>query len=60
MQVNHYAVIENAGTDNETIVAEFPRYMDAIAFARLNYTDDEADLFDIMKYMPGGQLTTEF
>lgn len=55
---NPWVVVEKPGQDDEKIVADFARFMDASYFAFSNgYEEGEAD---IMKRRADGTLTTEF
>ena len=47
-----YAIVQNPGTDEEEVIAEYEKYMEAIAACMPDQ--------DVMKYQEDGHLTTEF
>ena len=47
-----YAIVQNPGTDEEEVIAEYEKYMEAIAACMPDQ--------DVMKYQVDGHLTTEF
>jgi hypothetical protein len=51
---NNWVVVENAGTDNESFVADFDTWMKAARFVRNQCAGD------IMRRLENGFLTTEY
>lgn len=51
-----YVLVQNAGQDDEFIVEEFRTIEEAYAFQH-EFNDD---VFEIMKRLPDGTLTTDF
>lgn len=54
-----WVVVENPGTDNESIVIDFGTFREACNWIDRNYTDDDCPA-DIMRRLDDGVLTTEY
>ena len=56
-----YAIVQNAGQDNERVIKRFESYDDAISYLSRNFYDDEIEELgvDIMGVYENGMMTTE-